>query len=659
MKIKHKSQENYLDFTKKSIINKMKAGAYASADDYNFNTPEFRKTFLQLCKYINVNAPRQEFKVFYKKINTLSLILFGVNLEIINGSYYLPYIYYLYKDTVKFKKININQMGAFNFEDVTFEQLMREKLNGETYTSLLFDFISNPERNNIISNKKNITFENLLKKLNEKIIENHQKFLEMPQQYQQQQMQPQVQQSYQQPYQRQIQSQVQQSYQRQIQPQVQQLYQPQMQPQIQQPYQREMQQLYPQQMQQSYHQQQIPQKIKQLTEEFNTLIKYQNKILSNPFPTNKNKDDIREMTIHQQQLKENIKKELEIISDPIIKNILQNQLQQLTNRERQIKLFKNKKGIFNITDKTDIYICDDPTIEVLIKSDGNIFFGYNQNLILKTSDGLYKFYYKYSYRNGKFFELKTNLEEKEIVISLIPTYDILCLYFATKDLPNRRELQQNLQKRIDEAKANISKTGEAFFKLDHSNFDKEDITPKIQNPTLEQNKITNVKHKNFGKVKKRRVTEKTYIFFGTKTTNSNLRHVSPWFSYVCFREDNNVYFIEKSKLNEKKLLYNFPYIYPLEDLISFILLRRMITGDTKFADIIYSEALRTIKTLKTIKLTEKITKNKNPGNWEYGKNNRLKPKAEYYKKREEETKKLQQTALLPRSSQIVKIFNNF
>jgi hypothetical protein len=628
MKKKYESNFTKINTSKKSIgnkivkINKMKGGA----DDYNFNEPNFKQFFLNKCKYINTNITEGNFKVLYRKMYKLSIILFGVNLELINSSYYLPYIYYLYNDTIKFKKIE-KKANGFTFTDITFEDLSNVRFVLDSYTSLLFDFLSDPAKHNIFYNNRNEDFYNLLTKLNEKMIQ------QMQQQYPRQMQQ-------------------------QMQPRVQQLYPQQM----------------PQQMQQSYQQQQIPQKIKQLTEEFNTLIKYQNKILSNPFPTNQNKDDIREMTKLQQQLKENIKKELEIISDPIIKNILQNQLQQLTNRELQIKLFKNKQGIFNIIDKTDIYICDDPTIEVLIKSNGNIFFGYNQNLILKTSDGLYKFYYKYSYLNRNFFELKTNLEEKnqykikidgqleekEIDISLIPTYDILCLYFATKDLPNRRELQQNLQKRIDEAKANISKTGEAFFKLDHSNFDKEAIIPKIQNPTLEKNKITNVKHKNFGKVKKRRVTEKTYIFFGTKTTNSNLRHVSPSFSYVCFREDNNVYFIEKSKLNEKKSLYNFPYIYPLEDLISFILLRRMITPDTNFADKIYAEAQRTIKTLKTIKFTEKITKNKNPGNWQYGKNNRLYPKAEYYEKREEETKKLQQTSVLPRSSsEIVKIFNSF
>jgi hypothetical protein len=614
------------DFIKKTIgnkivkISKMKAGAGA-INDYNFNEPKFKQFFLNKCKYINTNITEGNFKVLYRKMYKLSIILFGVNLELINSSYYLPYIYYLYNDTIKFKKIE-KKANGFTFTDITFEDLSNVRFVLDSYTSLLFDFLSDPAKHNIFFNNRNDNFYNLLTKLNEKMIQ------QMQQQYprqMQQQMQPQVQ------------------------------------------------QLYPQQMQQSYQQQQIPQKIKQLTEEFNTLIKYQNKILSNPFLTNQNKDDIREMTKHQLQLKANIEKELGIISNPIMINILRNQLQQLTNRELQIKLFKNKKGIFNITDNTDIYICDDPTIEVLIKSDGNIFFGYDEYLILKTSDGLYKFYYKYSYRNEKFFELKTNLEEKnqykikidgqleekEIDISLIPTYDILCLYFATKNLPNRRELEKKLQKRIDEAKANISKTGEAFFKLDHSNFDKEAIIPKIQNPTLEKNKITNVKHKNFGKVKKRRVTEKTYIFFGTKTTNSNLRHVSPSFSYVCFREDNNVYYVEKGKFNEKKSLYNFPYIIPLEDLLSFILLRRMITPDKKFADIIYTEAQRTIKTLKTIKFTEKITKNKNPGNWQYGKNNRLYPKAEYYKKLEEETKKLQQTSVLPISNKAIIFFKSF
>ena len=153
-----------------------------------------------------------------------------------------------------------------------------------------------------------------------------------------------------------------------------------------------------------------------------------------------------------------------------------------------------------------------------------------------------------------------------------------------------------------------------------------------------------MKHKNFGKVLKRRVTEKTYILFGTGVpTHRNNRSVSSKFNYVSFREDDKVFYYEITKLNEKIPLYNFPYIIPLEDLISFILLRRMITDDKNFADVILKEAQRIIKVLKKIKYTEKITINKNPENWQYSFSSRLVPTEKYF------NEQYKQISLLPKS----------
>jgi hypothetical protein len=109
--------------------------------------------------------------------------------------------------------------------------------------------------------------------------------------------------------------------------------------------------------------------------------------------------------------------------------------------------------------------------------------------------------------------------------------------------------------------------------------------------------------------------------------------------YVCFREDNNVFYYDKIDINKKIPLYDFPYIYPLEDLISFILLRRMITNDSTFADIIYKEADSRIKLLKKNKFAEKMLKQEFPENYSYGNRNIL-----YLNPR---------ISLLPVSSQII------
>jgi hypothetical protein len=279
-------------------------------------------------------------------------------------------------------------------------------------------------------------------------------------------------------------------------------------------------------------------------------------------------------------------------------------------------------------------------LEVKIDKDGNIFFGYDEYLFVKSQEGSYKLYYKYSYRNGKFFELiKTKDEifvEKEIEIILIPTYYILRLYFAIKDNQQRRDLQQKLQTRIDIAKKNISNTGESFFKLDHSNFDREKAN-------VNKNRITDLEYKNFGKVKKRRVTQKTYIFFGAKISKNDLT-ISSNLLYVCFREDNKVFYYDKSDLKTKKDLNEFPYIDPLEDLISFILLRRMITDDTTFADIIYREADARIRFLKMNKFSKKMIQTEFPRKFYYNFGNLLSEYKEVVQKSNES-----QISLLPRS----------
>ena len=59
----------------------------------------------------------------------------------------------------------------------------------------------------------------------------------------------------------------------------------------------------------------------------------------------------------------------------------------------------------NLTNKYYYYRCEDPSLEVKIQDDGNIFFGYDEYLFVKAPDNSYKLYYKYSYHNRNFFEL--------------------------------------------------------------------------------------------------------------------------------------------------------------------------------------------------------------------------------------------------------------
>jgi len=474
-------KDYYSDFrlNKDAVTKKLKMKAGAPQDhDYNFNDENFKQAFLNICRY-SVSNEQQNLKVLYKKIHTLGLILFGINLEFIKGSYYLPYIYYLFKDTVKFKKIKVVNSNII-FENVTFEKLSEEKLNGIPITTLLLNILSDQKKNKFISNKRNEDLWNLINKLNEKIQ------LSQPQQLQPQQLQPQL---------------------------------------------------------------------------------------------------------------------------------FQSQINPIFNITKQ-----------NSNNKYNYYRCEEPSLEVKINPDGNIFFGYDEYLFSKAKDNSYKLYYKYSYRNRNFFELKKQnetFEEKQIDINKIPTYDILRLYYAIKGLKNKQELEQKLQTRINILKQNISKTGEVFIKLDHSNFEKEKKEIRNLNATENTKKITSSEYKNFGKVKKRKITEKTYIFFGAKLKQNGSRNFSSYFMYVCFREDNNVFYYEKADINKKIPLYEFPYIYPLEDLISFILLRRLITNDSTFADIIYKEADARIKFLKTNKFAEKMLIKEFPENYSYGSRNIL------------------------------------
>jgi hypothetical protein len=648
MKIKRKLEDVYLDF-KKDTKNKIKMKAGAPRDI--FNDINFKQIFLEKCEYISSGQNGKKFKVMYRKVNNQNLILFGNDLMNYNSKNYLPYIYYLNNDQVKFKQISIS--NYFSFQDITFEYLQQNNL-----ILLLLNEISNPDtkQNYFYSNKRNQNFRILVNKLIEKI---------QMQQPQMQQLPQQMQQQYQ-PLPHQMQQQMPQQYQPQMQQPYQQQLPQQMQQQMQQPYQQQLPQQMQQQMQQQF-QEKSPQnlsqnKINELKQQLGTLINTQKLILEEIAinPINTNKLVLQKLTQTQETLKKSINNELlKIDRNPItetiqkeIKNNQKAELQKLSNylktKRTEIENIQ-KKQIFNITkqnsnDRFSKYRCDDTSLEVKIQGN-NIFFDYDENLFIKSQDGSYKFYYKYSYDNVNFMKLnkKPNgtFEEKLIDINLIPTYDILCIYTDVKDLRSRTELLKKLNERIEIAKRNISKTAEAFLTLDHSNFNKQERNQKIKILTSEQKEITNGKYKNFGKVKKRMT--KTYIFFGTTgayNTKIGERESSIWFDYVCFREDDKVFYYAKSNLKEKIPLFKFPFIFPLEDLISFILLRRMITNDKKFADNIYNEATLRIKFLKTQKIADKMLINQYPENYHSFPGKPLRATQQL----------IEQTSILPRSS---------
>jgi hypothetical protein len=558
---------------------------YQKIYNISINESEFKKIFLENCEY--TGDIDKNFKVLYKKIDNLVLVLFGVDVVNIKKKKYLPYIYYLGNDDeVKFKQIKKKFFGlVFNLENKTFEKISKIKLGNDSYTSLLLNSLT--DLLNITNTKNNtlkLELENLKQKLENKI------------------RQPQLQQ--------QAQLQLQQQAQPQIQPQIpltqkKQLNQLQQQQEILSQIQQEIQKQNEQQIQEKTPQMQLQLKINEFNERLQRI-------------KNTKSNNLEEKKAN---LERNILNELKKIeSNPENKNI-QKQIKNLQKLQNELKDFQEliKRNNNNLKKPVNVqnYICKYPGLEVKFESIDEIFFGYNISLFVKSQNDENNLYYKYSYHDSKFYELKKqgeDLEEEEINIESIPTYDILCLYEIIKDKQNDKSLTDKLIDRINKAKENISNTEQKFSLLTNSNFNKE--KKNSQNKTNKKN-ITTSSYKNFGKVKKRRGTDKTYIFFGAKelTENKNNKSSYQYFSYVCFEDKNDVFYYVKNKKNEKKQLFDFPYIYPLEDLISFILLRRIITNDTNFANKIYEEAKKRIKFLKTKEFQDKIRKNKNLNNF--------------------------------------------
>lgn len=166
-------------------------------------------------------------------------------------------------------------------------------------------------------------------------------------------------------------------------------------------------------------------------------------------------------------------------------------------------------------------------------------------------------------------------------------YDLLCLFEFAKNDPNFKDLIGNIDTFINKNnKFTISLSDHQFVTLSESNFNKKRNT-------------------NIGKSKRK--TEfskmKTYYFFGKS---------NKIFQYVCYREGEGnkekVYYYEQSNLKERKDLSQFTNRSALEDLKSFIILRRMKNPEDKeFGKGVYEKVSERIVQLKNQEIQNRIT----------------------------------------------------
>jgi hypothetical protein len=235
------------------------------------------------------------------------------------------------------------------------------------------------------------------------------------------------------------------------------------------------------------------------------------------------------------------------------------------------------------------YICliNNPIEEFKVSTLNEIFFGFDINL-LKTQPLPAKLYYKYSYRNGKFYQLienkNGNLDESQpIDISQIPLYDLLCLYEFFKLENIKIHITGKTNKTAPNSKETITRLNNSNFKIN--------------------------KNSNIGKIKRKveimQGKRKTYYFFG----KSNGKY-----KYVCYREGEGnkekVYYFDRNNIKEIKDLMDLQDRSALEDLKSFIILRRIKNPEDKeFGKGVYEKASERIGQLKFQEIHAKINLN--------------------------------------------------
>ena len=249
------------------------------------------------------------------------------------------------------------------------------------------------------------------------------------------------------------------------------------------------------------------------------------------------------------------------------------------------------------------YICliNNPIEEFKVYSSYEIFFGFDIKLLKTSPPLLPTFYYKYSYRNGGFYQLISESQHL-IHISQIPLYDLLCLYeFAKSKVKN------------------LNNSNNIIFKKLCNDISKYKNEYEQQNPIItisfSDDLFTTLDNKSFNKKKERYTTNigktkkmdgrKTYYFFGKNTQNSNK------YRYACYRDGTEVYYFEIDNIKEKKNLMHLQDRSALEDLKTFIILRRMKKNpqDTGFGKEVYEEASKRIGQLKFQEIQNKINPN--------------------------------------------------
>jgi hypothetical protein len=243
-----------------------------------------------------------------------------------------------------------------------------------------------------------------------------------------------------------------------------------------------------------------------------------------------------------------------------------------------VKIFQKKPAINNSEKELlKFYICPiENFAEVRQNAYFQILFGFDPELFTQNN-GSSRLYYKYIYiGNNTFRELLKNDRgyfDISIDISNIPLYDLLCLMEFAK-MNNIGDLLSLVVSNINFRKQNglftISLSDYPFDKLKNSNFNKKRNT-------------------NVGKTKKQDLT-KTYYFFGKYTPNN--------FKYACYRFGDQVFYFERNDKKNKKLLEELKDREALQELKSFIILRRFEKRDQEFGNIVYQKADELIRKLK-------------------------------------------------------------
>ena len=297
---------------------------------------------------------------------------------------------------------------------------------------------------------------------------------------------------------------------------------------------------------------------KEIQDELGSIKNNENKIFNSPeiFFSQPQNSKLEEINRKLNNVFKNFKPAITL--DPRIKKLIQiSKTPPINNSEKEFLKF---------------YICPTENFaEVKQNANFQIVFGFDPELFTDI------LYYKYIYfGNNTFRELVKNDRgyfDISIDISNIPLYDLLCLLEFAK-MNNMGDLSKLIIANINFRKQNdlftISLSDHKFSKLENSNYNK-------KRPT------------NIGKIKKQDLT-KTYYFFGENTSNN--------FKYACYRLDDKIFYFEIGNNMKKLLLEELKDREALQELKSFIILRRLDKNDSNFGDKIYPKVSEIIRKLK-------------------------------------------------------------